>query len=180
MKDILNDFSDEEILKEYSLKRLIRYNTRMRLTDEDVSQHSYFVSLFCLKLMKNIDLTIEEKYEILVKSLLHDLGELETSDIPYDIKQNNPRIKEILSLIEEEYYNKFWNEYKDILFNENEKEEVILKLADTYSVRQYVLNEITLGNNNIEMHNIFKSSINRIKILKIKLFDILKKEKNNE
>lgn len=176
MKDILNDFSDKDILKDYSLKRLIRYNTRMRLTDEDVSQHSYFVSLFCLKIMKDLDLTIEEKYEILVKSLLHDIGEIETSDIPYDVKLNNPQIKEILKNLEWDYYNNHWNEYKSILMNKNEKEETILKLADTYSVKQYTLNEIILGNKNSEMIEIFESSKKRIENLKNKLLNILRRE----
>ena len=178
MKDILNDFSDKDILKDYSLKRLIRYNTRMRLTDEDVSQHSYFVSLFCLRIMKELDLTIEEKYEILVKALLHDIGEIETSDIPYDIKLNNPQIKEILKSVEKDYYNNHWNEYKNILFNNNEKEEVILKLADTYSVKQYTLNEIIFENKNNEMIEIFESSKKRIENLKNKLFRILRRDKN--
>jgi len=179
MKDILNDFSDKDILKDYSLKRLIRYNTRMRITDEDVSQHSYFVSLFCLKIIKELNLTVEEKYEILVKAILHDIVEIETSDIPYDVKLNNPKIKEILKNLEEDYYNNHWNEYKNILFNKNEKEETILKLADTYSVKQYTLNEIILGNKNSEMTEIFESSKERIEALKNKLFNILKEEQND-
>lgn len=176
MKDILNDFSDTEILKDYSLKRLIRYNTRMRLTDEDVSQHSYFVSLFCLRIMKELNLTIEEKYEILVKSLLHDIAEIETSDIPYDVKLNNPKIKEILKNLEEDYYNEYWKEYSNILYNKNEKEETILKLADVYSVKQYTLNEIVLGNKNNEIIEIYESTKNRIENEKHKLFNILKEE----
>lgn len=176
MKDILNDFSDTEILKDYSLKRLIRYNTRMRLTDEDVSQHSYFVSLFCLRIIKELDLTIEEKYEILVKALLHDIAEIETSDIPYDVKLNNPKIKETLKNLEKDYYNEYWKEYLNILYNKNKKEETILKLADVYSVKQYTLNEIILGNKNNEIIEIYESTKKRIENEKQKLFNILKEE----
>lgn len=176
MKDILNEFSNEKIIKEYSLKRLIRYNTRMRLTDEDVSQHSYFVSLFCLKLFQNLDLTIEEKYEILVKSILHDIAEIETSDLPYDVKEKNPKIKKCLKKIEKRYYKENWNDYFNILYNEKRKQNLILKLADTYSVFQYTLNELILGNKNREIKEIFYNSQNRINKLTEELNNYLKGE----
>ena len=82
----------------------------------------------------------------------------------------------VVDHLEEDYYSNHWNEYKNILFNKNEKEETILKLADTYSVKQYTLNEIILGNKNSEMTEIFESSKERIEALKNKLFNILKEE----
>lgn len=166
MKDSLNNkllFSDDEIIKEYSMKKLIRYNNKNRITDEDIAQHSYFVSLFCLKIFSKLDLDLETKYKILVKSILHDTSEIELSDIPYDIKKNHPEIKKIMESLENEYYKENWKEYLDIVNDDNKIVEYIVKLADVYSVRQYSLNEITLGNNDNEINQIYEDSFKRIK-----------------
>lgn len=166
MKDLLNNLilSDDEILKEYNMKNLVRYNARIRIKDEDIAQHSYFVSLFCLKIFKKINLTTEQKYNILVKAILHDCCEVITSDIPYDVKRNYPEVKDLFKNIELDYYKNNWKEYEKLFINQNENDiiNLIVKLADIYSVRQYTLNEIILGNKDNEMKNILENTKQRL------------------
>lgn len=174
MKDLLNDLilSDNEILKEYNMKNLIRYNARIRIKDEDIAQHSYFVSLFCLKIFKKVNLTTEQKYNILVKAILHDCCEILTSDIPYDVKRNYPEVKDLFKNIELDYYKNNWKEYEKLFTNKDEDDiiDLIVKLADIYSVRQYALNESILGNKDDEMLTILKDTKERLEnqIKKIK------------
>ena len=54
---MLELLSKESILSEYPLKKIIRYNHRNRLQDESVAEHTCFVSLFCLKIMSQLNLT---------------------------------------------------------------------------------------------------------------------------
>lgn len=174
MKDLSNNllYSDEEILKEYNMKKLIRYNTRNRIENEDIAQHSYFVTLFCLKIFKELNLNIETKYNILVKAILHDCCEVITSDIPYDVKRNYPEVKDLFKNIELDYYKNNWKEYEKLFTNQNEDDiiNLVVKLADIYSVRQYALNESILGNKDNEMLTILENTKERLEnqIQKIK------------
>lgn len=176
MKDLLNDllFSDEEILNEYKMKKLVRYNTRNRIDNEDIAQHSFFVSMFCLKIFKLLDLDIETKYEILVKAILHDACEIETSDIPYDVKIKYPEVKELLDNIEKKYYKKNWKEYERIVEKgNNDIVSLVVKLADIYSVRQYALNEQNVGNKDKEMLEILENTQNRLEDQILKINEII-------
>ena len=102
--------SDKEIMKEYVLSKIIRYNHRRRLQDESVAEHSFYVSLFCLKIMKSLDLSVEEQNQVLILAALHDTAESKTSDIPHDVKQNYPEMKIILDHIEKDYFHEAWKE----------------------------------------------------------------------
>ena len=58
---MLELLSKESIMSEYPLKKIIRYNHRIRLQDESVAEHTCFVSLFCLKIMAQLNLTHEQE-----------------------------------------------------------------------------------------------------------------------
>ena len=74
--------------------------------------------------------------------------------------------------IEEKYYKDNWKEYEKLFTNQNEDDiiNLIVKLADTYSVRQYALNERILGNKDNEMLTILENTKERLEnqIQKIK------------
>ena len=158
----LDVFSDEEITREYVLSKIIRYNNRCKLQNESVAEHTCFVSLFCLKILAKLKLDHETERKVLILAALHDAAESRTSDIPHDVKANYPEMQAILDKIEKDYYNEAWAEYKDDICEPGDLCHNILKLADSYSVFQYCLNEKTLGNDSDVINEIKFNSAARI------------------
>lgn len=85
-------------------------------------------------------------------ALLHDIPEIVTNDITYDVKQMIPEVPALLQPYEEQIINEHSMEACNILFYPSTKEEMIakklVKHADILSVLQYCQNEETLGNKN--------------------------------
>lgn len=160
---MLELLSKESILSEYPLKKIIRYNHRNRLQDESVAEHTCFVSLFCLKIMSQLNLTHEQERQVLILAALHDTCESRTSDIPHDVKANYPEMQAILDKIEKDYYEEHWKTYIGDVYKPDEMAYNILKLADAYSVYQWVLNEKALGNVSDCIEEIYVESANRLK-----------------
>lgn len=159
MLEILND---KDIMSEYPLKKIIRYNHRIRLQDESVAEHTCFVSLFCLKIMAQLDLSHEQQRQVLILAALHDTAESRTSDIPHDVKANYPEMDDILHGIETDYYKEHWEKYFDDVYKPKFIVYNILKLADAYSVYQWCLNEQALGNKCDYLDDIFEDAKSRI------------------
>ena len=159
---MLDVFSDEEITREYVLSKIIRYNNRCRLQNESVAEHTCFVSLFCLKILAKLKLDHETERKVLILAALHDTAESRTSDIPHDVKTNYPEMQHILDKIEEDYYEEVWGDYKEEVYKPDDLCYNILKLADSYSVFQYCLNEKALGNVSDVIKEIMQNSAIRI------------------
>lgn len=160
---MLDVFSDEQITSEYVLCKIIRYNNRCKLQNESVAEHTCFVSLFCLKILAKLNLDHETERKVLILAALHDAAESRTSDIPHDVKANYPEMQNILDKIEEDYYEEVWGDYKEEVYKPGNLCYNILKLADSYSVYQYCLNEKALGNVSDVINEITQNSIARIK-----------------
>lgn len=159
---MLGLLSKESIMSEYPLKKIIRYNHRSRLQDESVAEHTCFVSLFCLKIMAQLNLSHEFERQVLILAALHDTCESRTSDIPHDVKANYPEMQAILDKIEQDYYEKHWKSYFGDVYNPPEIVYNILKLADAYSVYQWCLNEKALGNSSDCIGEIYFESRERL------------------
>ena len=175
---MLELLSKESILNEYPLKKIIRYNHRGRLQDESVAEHICFVSLFCLKIMAQLNLTHEQERQVLILAALHDTCESKTSDIPHDVKANYPEMQKILDKIEIDYYEEHWKTYFEDVYKQEPLVHNILKLADAYSVYQWCLNEKTLGNNSNCIDEIYTESKGRIEKYTEAINKIIEKEKN--
>lgn len=177
---MLEQLNDEEIMREYAIKNIIRYNTRLRVKDETVSDHTCFVALFCLKILAQLQINDAELYKsVLVLALLHDVPESATSDVPYNVKINHPELKLTLRKIEDDYYINYWPKYKNVLEVKSGLPEAIVKLADIYSVYQYSKNELSLGNKSKEMVEIFENSQKRIDKAIKNVNAIIAEEKQN-
>lgn len=160
---MLGMFTDCELLEEYSLSFLCRYNNRPRIKDESVAVHSFFVSLYCIKIIEELEncglqLSFEQKYKIVSSAVIHDVGEVLTSDVPYDVKNMNKNVRVMLENTEEEYLN---NKFAGVdMVSEFDKDEDdvlsynVVKLADTYSVIQFCANEERLGNKSNDVFEI--------------------------
>lgn len=177
---MLELLSKESIMREYSLKKIIRYNHRTRSQDESVAEHICFVSLFCLKIMAQLNLTHEQERQILVLAALHDTCESKTSDIPHDVKANYPEMQNILGKIELDYYKKSWKNYLNDVYNPDKIVYNILKLADAYSVYQWCLNEKALGNSSNCINEIYSESKERLEKYTNIINELIKEETNNE
>lgn len=159
---MLELLSDKEIMDEYVLSKIIRYNHRNKLQDESVATHSFYVSLFCLKILSKLNLGKDIDRQVLILAALHDTAESMTSDIPHDVKNDYPAMQEILDEIERDYYKQNWPTYFEDIYMPSTLVSSIVKLADAYSVYQYCLNENMLGNRSEEMLSIKEEVINRI------------------
>lgn len=170
--------SEEEIMEDYVLGKMIRYNHRYRLQDENVATHSFFVSLFCLKIMAKLNLDSATERQVLILAALHDTPESRTSDIPHDVKVQNPEMREILSKIEDKYFDERWKAYKSIVCEPSKLVHAIVKLADSYSVYQYCTNENTLGNVSDEIMKIKADAVSLIRRYAAEVKTALEENKN--
>lgn len=173
---MLELLSKESIMSEYPLKKIIRYNHRSRLQDESVAEHTCFVSLFCLKIMAQLNLTHEQERQVLILAALHDTCESKTSDIPHDVKENYPEMQSILDKIEQDYYKRNWESYISDVYEPEDLVHNILKLADAYSVYQWCLNEKALGNSSSCIDEIYKESEARLYRYTLNINKLIEKE----
>ena len=129
----------------YKLKSLIRYNTLNRIKDESVAEHMYFTAIISMQICHQFN--IPEFESVAIKAaLMHDIPELWLSDVPHDVKENIPTLKEIIE--KEEAFilaKEFCYQLPDTQIL-----KTILKLADIKSVMQYVNSERQLGNHSLD------------------------------
>lgn len=163
IKDI--HFTSEELLREYALKKMIRYNNSNRICDESVAEHSFFVAFFSLRLAQKLNLSKKKTLKVVVRALMHDVPELFISDVPHNVKELSDTIKSELLRLEKDMMNELFPEYYDIVYEEGTIESLIVDLADAYSVKQYCLNEIELGNCSRNMADILEDVDNRCNAL---------------
>lgn len=161
---MLEILSNEEIMSEYPLKKIIRYNHRTRIQDESVAEHTCFVSIFCLRIMAQLNLDHERERQVLILSTLHDTCESRTSDIPHDVKARYQSVQTALESVEQDYYHEEWEKYFNDVYKPDKVVHDILKLADAYSVYQWCLNEKNLGNNYKYLKDILRDAEQRIKM----------------
>ena len=160
---MLDVFNNEEVSREYVLSKIVRYNNRCKLQNESVAEHTCFVSLFCLKILARLQLDHETERKVLILAALHDAAESRTSDIPHDVKANYPEMQSILDRIEKDYYDEVWGDYYEEVYKPDALCYNIRKLADSYSVYQYCLNEKALGNRSSAINEITNNSMIRIR-----------------
>lgn len=159
----------------YRLKTVIRYNNRSHIKDESVAEHSFYVALIALQICDDYDVTDDIRLQCLIKSLLHDMPETELNDITHDVK-NALNLRPLLKQYEDEFYVKNYPKYIELMNNDVKIVDEIVKYADTLSVKQYVLNEIEIGNNSPEMTKILDNANERADKCKTYLEEVLRNE----
>lgn len=164
----------EKYLEEtYKLKNVIRYNTRNKLKDESVAEHSFYVALFTLKLCDDYNVDEKTKCQALIKALLHDMPEIELNDITHNVKERL-NLRPFLKQYEDKYFEDNYRQYCELMNKGNDLVNAIVVLADAMSVYQYTLNEISLGNSTEDMKSILEESKNRINMLSSTLITCIK------
>lgn len=140
---------NEKLSRYYRLNNLVRYSQMNRITSESVATHSYYVTLFSMMICDELDLPTEDKYTIMRMSLVHDLPEMYTSDIPSIVKSSSEKLVELLDELEEEIVKMHFSEYNrefSALSDKSSLHSIVVKLADILSVAQYAYHESSLGN----------------------------------
>lgn len=150
------------------LSDIVRYTTRAKITNENVAEHSFYVSIEAMRICNMLKLDSDTKLKVIEAALVHDVPESLSVDVPYNIKKDYPDITEILQDIEvkelSRHIPELEEDYKKYVEHEENKDAVyyIVKLADTISVVQYSYKEIQLGNKTEEMYEIYIDSLSRV------------------
>ena len=145
---------------------IIRYVNRARIKDEDLAQHSYSVAYYCFQIAMEFCIPDDIRNEAIAMAIIHDIGECFTSDLPHDVKYENPELKELCDKLEKKYVDQLreisplWNKLED---KENPTiSGTMVKLADSMSVEAYAEREISLGNKTPIMQEILSNAKERI------------------
>ena len=160
----------------YKLSNIIRYSQQNKIKSESVAEHSYYVSWFVTRLCKKYRLNDTIKLLALEASVLHDIPEVITNDITYDVKRMIPEVPALLQPYEEAAIREHSEVAYKVLFNPETIEENIakklVKHADILSVLQYCQHEELLGNKDfIELR---KATEERVKKSKEELLSLIK------
>ena len=138
----------------YRLTDLKRYNNQPRHKSESLAEHQYYCAIIIMLLRPILKINRNQYMSLLEYSLIHDIGELYTGDMPHNIKKDFPILKETLDIAEEKFLKQHGLFHIEQEVQHNAMLKTIFKLADTIQVIQYCKNEFTLGNNSKEMEHI--------------------------
>lgn len=149
-----------ELVSDSELKRMnsiIRWSLENTIKSENDSEHSFWVSFFTLAIVeKYFPNDFEMKFKCLAHAVTHDVSEIFSGDIAHHVKRNNFNGIELKGAIDDYCNNGVQNKFKNfhiLKAFEYEKDEIVksvVKLGDWMSFIQYVENEISLGNKNLE------------------------------
>lgn len=155
-----------------------RYNNRIKIKEENIAEHSFFVAYNILKIGYDYKLPTEVVNEAVAMAIVHDYPEVFTSDIPHDCKKSHPDLKLKLLAIEEHFIKtqmpELLSRYEK-LSEENSLATLLVDLGDAISVLQYSNREISLGNTTDDMKIIHNEVCSRV----INLFNELEEEIKN-
>lgn len=177
-ENFLSRLRKEVLRPTHALSFSTRYSLYPRLHNENVAEHSFYVSLFTLMIHEYYDFDLKTA---LVMALMHDLPEIHVSDVNHSIKQRYPQIRDAVQRAEFEFVmsscstalsSAFINSHGDSI------EALIVKMSDALSVIQWVDSERRLGNNNIDF--VLIEAEQRVKELYVTLKPHLRKVSEEE
>jgi len=160
--------ANDYLMEVYKLKTLVRYNHRLRLTNESVAEHSFFTALFVLEICDKLSIEGELKAKCIEYALLHDVPETILSDVPSDVKDLSESLRMLLRSFEDSFMETNYPDYA--LYSKDDEIFAIVKLADLYSVRQYCMVEAALGNKTLDFSDAVNERIDRLEEELIKRF----------
>lgn len=134
----------------YKLTNIVRFSQLNKVKQENVAEHSYYVMWFVNNLCTKYELSDTIRLKAMQAALLHDIPEIITNDITYDVKRMIPEISELLEPYEKQVISEHSVDVCNTLFYpetyEDRVAKAIVKHADILSVLLYCKNEVSLGN----------------------------------
>ncbi len=129
------------------LRSLVRYQNCHRNVNETVAEHSFYVAILVLKLREYYNFNLELA---LKTALVHDVMESKISDVPHNIKLQNPKLADALEEAETNVTKEMLSDEALTLirqFNHGETPEgLACQLGDILSVVMYANAELTKDN----------------------------------
>lgn len=120
-----------------------RYSTWPHSREQSVGEHSWQLARILLTIYPEV------RREVLIYTLMHDLGERVAGDIPYPVKANNPPLKKMMDGIEESAslaihgaWGMRWQSPDELTRIELD----LVKLAELIEMAEWALNEMNTGN----------------------------------
>lgn len=169
MECVLNDI-EKFYDRFYSLSYIQRYSNVIRIKNESVAEHSFYVALIVLKLADTYNFDVQTA---LACAIIHDLLEAEINDVTHYTKSKYPKIKEAIDEAEIDAFNSLeegWiKSYSEFARLHPESNEIlVVKLADVIQCSQYANHEMKMGNKGY-MKEVYDESIRRKELLEQKL-----------
>lgn len=130
------------------MSNMIRYNNEVHIHNENVAEHSFYVAVYAMEISDILDLSIYYRRLVVEKALIHDIHEIELSDIPHNVKKNIEGFEEKCIDFEYEFNNDYFPNIINRIKGDRYEEliESIVELADIISVKQYAQQEVEFGN----------------------------------
>lgn len=130
------------------MSNMIRYNNEVHIHNENVAEHSFYVAVYAMEICDILEIYGELRGYIVEKALIHDIHEIELSDIPHNVKKNIDGFEDKCIEFEKDFNLCYFNDLmNDIRLSENSLLiESIVELADVISVKQYAQQELMFGN----------------------------------
>lgn len=143
------------------LSYLIRFPTGRRVVNQSVADHCFHAAMIALLICQNEKIALDQQGLILSRILLHDLEEVEVSDVPRPVKSRVPGLREALEEKSRDFLETYlifsldqdvqrrilnlWENAKDKTFSGQ-----VVSFADTCELSLYCLNEWDLGNKSLK------------------------------
>ena len=178
--NILDRYGDTTPLILADMKR---YNNRIKIKEESIAEHSFFVAYNIIKIGYDYGIAQSSINKAVTMAIVHDVSESYTNDIPHDCKHAYPELRELLSKIEGAYIKSITPEI-EYYYNEVEQgdtlEALLVSLGDAISVLEFTNRELELGNKSEDFQIIHNEICVRITTLFEKLDTIMKATKKEE
>ncbi len=134
----------------YRLKYITRYSNAARVNDEDVAQHSFYVSCLCIGLVE--EFPEADLGKMLMMATVHDWPEAVIDDIAHSTKRDYPDVAKALKVAELEVIKKYPQSVQDAYADYEAGESLeakLVKLADIQQCLMYLNTEMELGNTTV-------------------------------
>lgn len=167
-KSVVVDPLDESLTEFYNeyyvLSYITRYSNVIRIKNESVAEHSFFVALLVLKLYDDYDFDLSKALSM---ALVHDILEADVNDITHYTKKKYPLIGLAVKKAEQEASEQLTGIVKESFdyTQESSVESIVLHLADVTQCSQYAHHECQLGNTGY-MQKVYQESVARTKELR--------------
>lgn len=130
------------------MSNMIRYNNEVHIHNENVAEHSFYVAVYAMEICDVLEIPPHIRGLIVEKALIHDIHEIELSDIPHNVKKASKCLEDYCL----EFEDKFNKQYFGSLVNSIDESnlctyiDAVVELADVLSVKQYAQQEVRFGN----------------------------------
>ena len=135
----------------YKLKYIIRYSNAERVNNEDVAQHSFYVSVLVIQLHQEFPKA--NLGRMLFMSTIHDWPEAEIDDVAHSVKRDYPAVARALKSAERKVIKQYSKNVQEAFLEYEDGtslEASIVKLADIMQCIQYLESEVALGNTTVQ------------------------------